>query len=138
MTRCSSSTLALDRLKVPSCNQVSTGNFGGGAHLLRLAGTCLLLCQLSCTLVLAVSEEFDNAALVRGETVGGNCQPLRPKFGCRCFDRWSADGEKREKKTYPATSLTTSRTKEVRWLERPFRERRFDAMRVARGWPTWN
>jgi thiol-disulfide isomerase/thioredoxin len=67
MTRCSSSTLALDRLKVPSCNGVSTGEIYG-EFWCGWCGTCLLLCQLSCTLVLAVSEEFDNAALVRGET----------------------------------------------------------------------
>lgn len=45
-------------------------------HLVNLAlgaaeGSESLLCELAGTLVFAVAEEFDNAALVWGEAVGG-------------------------------------------------------------------
>lgn len=66
MTRWSSSTFFLARPKVPSCGWVSIdeeGWFGGGE-------TYSLLGELTGTLVLAVSEQFDNSALVGGETIG--------------------------------------------------------------------
>lgn len=61
-----------------------------------------LLRQLTGTLVLAVSEQFDNAALVRCETADTTVSTHI--IGYVDFG---------ENRTYPETSLTISRTKAV-------------------------
>lgn len=65
--------------------------------------TYSLLGQFTGTLVLAVTEEFDDATLVWCESVLIELARLNSNFG--------------KVKTYPETSLTISRTKAVRLLK---------------------
>jgi hypothetical protein len=67
-----------------------------------------LLSQLTGTLVLAVAEEFDDTTLVWGKTIHtGPLATMAPLRG-----GWRG-------RTYPATSLTISRTKAVLLLRWP-------------------
>ena len=66
----------------------------------------LFLGELARALVLAVAEQFDDAALIGSEAVEAILVPTQSVL--------SAIG-----KTYPATSLTSSRTKAVRLLRWP-------------------
>lgn len=63
----SSSTFALARPKVPSCGLVREGiNVDGGGEMYSL------LCELTGTLVLGVTEEFDDTTLVWCESAQNN------------------------------------------------------------------
>lgn len=80
-------------------------------HLVDLSlgtaeGTESLLGQLSRALVLGVTEEFDDTALVWGEAVEG------VKLVCAFVSAWVG-----ALVTYPETSFTTSRTKAVLLLK---------------------
>lgn len=101
-------------------------------HLVNLAlrtaeSSESLLCKLASTLVLAVAEKFDNAALVWCEAVGAYVsiclRDVEAIVGSGYIARLQAGWGV---KTYPETSLTMSRTKAVRLLRWPF-------MRETRG-----
>lgn len=98
MTRCSSSTFALARPKVPSCF------LSIGIRISFNGNTYPLLSQLTGTLVLAVSEKFDNTTLIWCKTI--LCQSQFPLLLRRIG-------------AYPETSLTISLTKAVRLLKWP-------------------
>lgn len=123
MTLVISSTFLFERPKVPSCCSVSVCVLGYVPWVERMQSrivswgrgkTYPLLSQTTGTLVLGVSEQFNDALLVGGKTVDivsvicytGNCAVLRLS--------------KLQNATYPATSLVISRTKAVRLDRKPF------------------
>src|SRR3569833_1222569 len=84
MTRCSSSTFALARWKVPSCWMSVSASLALPDDIVweNAEATHSLLCQLTGTLVFAVAEQFDNPAFVGCQTrrereLSAMCWPLR-------------------------------------------------------------
>jgi hypothetical protein len=100
MTRCNSSTFAFARPKVPSYSTLEDHPF----HNICFE-TYPLLGQLTRTLVLAVSEEFDNTTLVWCKSI--------PSLAIASINWPSAEV------TYPETSLTISLTNAVFLLKWP-------------------
>lgn len=86
-----------------------------------------LLGELASTLVLGVAEQFNHTLLVGSEAIAHQTwsacflhHQIRSCPSIETLDeRRGKEGKEREKKTHPATSLTTSRTNAVRLLRWP-------------------